>query len=88
MPSAASWERNSSLDSWHVAEFEYPGVYVEEVPLGVTPIAGVGDVHDGLHRRGRKCGAVRRCVRSMRAIWRMQSSGMALAKLGSDAGKS
>ena len=41
MPSAASWERNSSLDSWHVAEIEYPGVYVEEVPLGVTPIAGV-----------------------------------------------
>jgi len=41
MPSAASWERNSSLDSWHVAEFEYPGVYVEEVPLGVAPIAGV-----------------------------------------------
>ena len=56
MPSAASWERNSSLDSWHVAEIEYPGVYVEEVPLGVAPIAGVetstaGDVHDGLHRR-------------------------------------
>ena len=41
MPSAASWERNSSLDSWHVAEIEYPGVYVEEVPLGVAPIAGV-----------------------------------------------
>jgi hypothetical protein len=30
MPSAASWERNSSLDSWHVAEIECPGVYVEE----------------------------------------------------------
>jgi phage tail sheath protein FI len=41
MPSVASWERNSSLDSWHVAEIEYPGVYVEEVPLGVAPIAGV-----------------------------------------------
>ena len=41
MPSAASWERNSSSDSWHVAEIEYPGVYVEEVPLGVAPIAGV-----------------------------------------------
>jgi uncharacterized protein len=24
-----------------VAEIEYPGVYVEEVPLGVAPIAGV-----------------------------------------------
>ena len=71
MPSAASWERNSSLDSWHVAEIEYPGLYVDEVPLG-----------------GRKCGAVRRRVRSTRAIWRMQSSGMASAKLGSDAGKS
>jgi hypothetical protein len=31
MPSAASCQRNSSLDSWHVAEIEYPGVYVEEV---------------------------------------------------------
>ena len=41
MPSAASWERNSSLDSWHVAEIEYPGVYVEEVSLGIAPIAGV-----------------------------------------------
>jgi hypothetical protein len=25
MPSAANWERNSSLDSWHVGEIEYPG---------------------------------------------------------------
>jgi hypothetical protein len=24
-----------------VGEIEYPGVYVEEVPLGVAPIAGV-----------------------------------------------
>ena len=24
-----------------MAEIEYPGVYVEEVPLGVAPIAGV-----------------------------------------------
>jgi hypothetical protein len=30
MPSAASWERNSSSDSWHVAEIEYAGVYLEE----------------------------------------------------------
>jgi Bacteriophage tail sheath protein len=41
MPSAASWARNWSLDSWHVGEIEYPGVYVEEMPLGVTPIEGV-----------------------------------------------
>ena len=40
MPSAASCQRNSSLDSWHVAEIEYPGVYVEELPFGVAPIAG------------------------------------------------
>jgi hypothetical protein len=41
MPSAASWERNSSLDGWHVGEIEDPGVYVGEVPLDVAPIAGV-----------------------------------------------
>ena len=36
MPSVVSWARNSSLGSWLVGEIEYPGFYVEEVPLCVV----------------------------------------------------
>ena len=87
MPSAASWERNSSLDSWHVAEIEYPGVYVEEVPLGVAPIAGVETSTTGFIGA---VGSAEPCAGACGVRGRSGGCkfGMALAKLGSDAGKS